>query len=186
MRRYYVPANTWTGFYVGANGGYGWSADKATTSSFANDDGATATSPTASFDRNGGFGGAQIGYNVQRGQLVFGIEADIQGAGIRGSATTSASADNGDVIATGKATSSLDWFGTVRGRLGYAYDRSLFYFTGGLAFGGVKDRLALTFDDRQDNGGISTSPFREGHNCDRFCSRRWRRIRSDACVVAQG
>ena len=60
--------------------------------------------------------------------LVLGIEADIQGAGIDASSTYA-----------GKAYSSeLDYFGTVRGRIGYAFDRALVYGTGGFAYGGLK------------------------------------------------
>ncbi len=98
----------WSGLYVGVNGGYGWDAKNVA---------AGVNSP------EGGFGGGQIGYNVQRGNIVFGLETDIEGSGI------SASTD-------GK-TSSLDYFGTVRGRLGYAFGRALVYGTGGFAYGQV-------------------------------------------------
>src|SRR5258706_13123413 len=68
-------ANTWTGFYVGVNGGYGWTPSDST---FGTD-----------FSPSGGFGGGQIGYNWQGAfglgsHLVLGVEADIQGAGISG------------------------------------------------------------------------------------------------------
>ena len=58
----YVGVN-WSGLYVGVNGGYGWSR--------------TPTCHPA-----GAFGGGQIGYNFQRGNIVFGIETDIQGSGV--------------------------------------------------------------------------------------------------------
>lgn len=107
----YVGVN-WSGLYVGVNGGYGWNAD--TNGNLV--------------DPSGGFGGGQIGYNFQRGNIVFGVEADFEGADIQDSATT----------ASGKtANSNMDWFGTVRGRLGYAFDRALIYATGGLAYGDV-------------------------------------------------
>jgi outer membrane immunogenic protein len=109
---------------------------------------------TASFDSKGWFGGGQIGYNWRPlgaggykdgpayGNFVFGVEADIQGADITGSGTVSGNA--GSAV----ARTSLDWFGTVRGRLGYAFDNVLLYGTGGLAFGGVQDKLttAVTAD----------------------------------------
>ncbi len=53
----YVAVN-WSGLYAGVNGGYGWSAN------------------TDNLDPAGGFGGGQIGYNFQRGNIVFGVEAD--------------------------------------------------------------------------------------------------------------
>jgi outer membrane immunogenic protein len=146
---------SWTGFYVGVNGGYGWSANKSTASSFADDGGVRSGVPVTSFDSNGGFGGGQIGYNLQRSRFVFGVEADIQGSGIKGSGKAVANADFGDTIATANGNGDLDWFGTVRGRLGYTLDRSLIYFTGGLAFGGVK-KPSLTADDRKDGGTLAT------------------------------
>src|SRR5262249_2163975 len=75
--------------------------------------------------------------------LVFGIEADIQGAGIDGqSSATLLSNAPGTASVTGK--NDLDWFGTARLRAGYAMDATLLYFTGGIAFGGVHDTLSLT------------------------------------------
>ncbi len=151
----YVPANAWTGFYIGANGGYGWSAGNAKVSAAAStpvESAMLSNSAAKNFDSNGGFGGGQIGYNWQHGQLVLGVEADLQGAGINGNGTEVTNA--GRVITTASARSSLDWFGTVRGRLGYAFDHTLVYATGGLAFGGVNDRLSLTVDDTGNGGRV--------------------------------
>jgi outer membrane immunogenic protein len=107
----YVGVN-WSGFYVGVNGGYGWSsADIA----------AGVNNPT------GGFGGGQVGFNAQRGNLVFGIESDIEGAGIKAN--------------TAGFESKMDWFGTVRGRIGYSFDRALVYGTGGFAYGNVNQSI---------------------------------------------
>jgi outer membrane immunogenic protein len=75
--------------------------------------------------RPSGFsGGVQAGYNFQSGPLVFGVEADLQATG----------AD--DTFAPWKF--SNPWFGTVRGRAGYAFNNILFYGTGGLAFGELR------------------------------------------------
>jgi outer membrane immunogenic protein len=80
--------------------------------------GSVANNPT----RPSGFvGGAQAGYNFQTGPWVFGIEGDIQGTGAS------------DTFAPWKF--SNPWFGTVRGRAGYAINNFLFYGTAGLAFG---------------------------------------------------
>ena len=100
----YVGVN-WSGLYVGANVGYGASAN------------------TDPLDPTGAFGGGQIGYNFQRGNIVFGVEADIQGSGV---------SDSGYGL-----KSSLDYFGSVRGRVGYTFDRTLVYGTGGFGFGQV-------------------------------------------------
>jgi outer membrane immunogenic protein len=69
-------------------------------------------------------GGVQGGYNWQSGPLVFGVEGDLQATG----------AD--DTFAPWKF--SNPWFGTVRGRIGYAFNNILFYGTGGLAFGELR------------------------------------------------
>jgi len=83
--------------------------------------GSVANSPT----KPSGFeGGVQAGYNWQSGALVFGLEGDLQAN----------AAD--DTFAPWKF--SNPWFGTVRGRAGYAVNNVLFYGTGGLAFGELK------------------------------------------------
>jgi outer membrane immunogenic protein len=146
----YVPVNSWSGFYAGINGGYGWNADVrggSHVSAVANDGAKTGASPVDSFDQNGGFGGVQIGRNWQVNRMVLGVEADIQWAGIKGSRSAQAGADLVrcvfDVTSDARATSELDCFGTVRGRVGYTFDRALVYATAGLAYGGVKDTLSL-------------------------------------------
>jgi outer membrane immunogenic protein len=139
-------ANTWSGFYVGVNGGYGWSAQSSTLDTTAYDgygDGYYGYD-SAKLTKEGAFGGGQIGYNIQRDRLVYGIEFDIQAADIKGSKSSEASADEGDVITDAQVKSSLDWFGTLRGRVGYLFGNSLLYATGGLAFGGVNDSLSMT------------------------------------------
>ena len=99
---------------------------------------------------SGGFGGGQIGYNWQgvwHPHLVIGVEADIQGASVSESAT--------DILgATYK--SELDWFGTVRGRLGYATESSLVYATGGLAYGGIHNRIVSPGGDVFSKSGTET------------------------------
>lgn len=110
----YQPA-IWDGAYIGINGGYGWSN-------------AGPSEP------EGGFGGGQIGYNWQRDRFVFGLEGDFQGADISGSAFT----DRGDT-----ARSDMNWFSTVRGRVGFASGPWLLYATGGLAIADVNNRVSF-------------------------------------------
>ncbi|MBT3070957.1 outer membrane beta-barrel protein [Rhodomicrobium sp. Az07] len=106
-----APVSSWTGFYAGINGGYGWDDVDAGT----NFDG----------DFNGGFGGGQIGYNWQGASpFVIGIEADLQGSGI-----------GVDGVFARNDEFNLNYFGTVRGRLGYAMGNTLVYATGGFAYG---------------------------------------------------
>ena len=81
-------------------------------------------------------GGGQAGYNWQQGNWLVGLEADIQGSDERGSSDVCVVA--GCALGTGILTANykLDWFGTVRGRVGLLpTDRVLIYATGGLAYG---------------------------------------------------
>ena len=132
-------APMWTGLYLGVNGGYGW---RDTSDQFSYAACSANDCPPYGYDAfggigaDGGFGGGQIGYSWQgflgMQPLVAGIEADFQGADIKGSGTAS-----GDGWSENYKT-NLDWFGTVRGRLGYTAGPALLYFTGGFAFGGLK------------------------------------------------
>jgi outer membrane immunogenic protein len=73
-------------------------------------------------------GGVQGGYNWQVGHIVFGAETDLQLTGAE------------DTFASYKF--SNPWFGTLRGRMGYAFDNVLLYGTAGLAYGGGRLTIA--------------------------------------------
>ena len=94
-------------------------------------------------DRDGFIGGGQIGYNWQFApNWLFGIEADISYTDFRrdhvgGDACRSAGP--GTLLNTFE--SRLDYLGTVRGRIGYVFDRTLIYATGGLAYGDVRNSV---------------------------------------------
>ena len=112
------PAYDWSGFYIGAMGGYGWDRE----------------------DSSGGFGGGTIGYNWQfpGSQFVFGIEVDAAGASIKDSLT----ADVGDgIMATEEL--KINSFGSVTGRAGVAWDAALFYAKGGFAWAYRKDSISV-------------------------------------------
>lgn len=141
------PSPTWSGFYGGLNGGYGFNA---------NDDSVVWTETFAalpffgpatagSLDPAGGFGGLQAGYNAQLGRWVLGIEADVQGANISDESTGTTLnylAPGGTATLTTKNT--VGSFGTLRPRLGYAFDRTLVYATGGFAWAGIKHSMLWT------------------------------------------
>jgi outer membrane immunogenic protein len=116
-----VPMYNWSGLYIGGNVGYG-----------AGDLNASAFGFGLSDSIDGWFGGGQIGYNWQAAgsPWVWGIEVDSQWANIERNANAAVGAG---IVAS--AFSSLDYFGTARLRLGYAWDRVMVYGTGGFAWG---------------------------------------------------
>ena len=137
-----VPLFTWTGFYLGVNAGYGWHDSNDNTIFVPQ--GTFVTAPLASgalsFGNNSGdgfVGGGQIGYNYQFGQFVIGAEADIQWADL-GGGTGTAFVPLGfpPTFVPAGAAGGIEWFGTVRARLGFAIDRALIYATGGFAYAG--------------------------------------------------
>ncbi len=149
----YEMPQTWTGFYAGINSGYGWGATSGRLDTTAFDYPlsspltGTAGAGSSKLSTQGGFGGGQLGYNLQRDHFVFGIETDIQGGAIKGNTYSEAIAPNTPATllpladTEAWARSTLDWFGTVRGRLGYTFGTTLLYATGGFAYGGVRDFL---------------------------------------------
>jgi outer membrane immunogenic protein len=143
-----TPPFTWTGFYAGLNLGYGWNDDDKTIilrngGAFTPCSSVTSSCATSIFPQ-GWFGGGQFGYNWQSGPWVIGVETDIQGADIDSDVHHRAiflpMVTGTDFI---NAHRDIDFFGTVRGRVGYAFDRALIYATGGFAYGGVTDKLVV-------------------------------------------
>ncbi len=143
----YEPPFSWTGFYVGVNAGYSWGKATANlTGTVEVDDGVdpfvVSGSGSRSGNVNGALGGGQIGYNWQSQRWVYGIEADFQGAGQNG--LISECFDS----ACARASYDLDWFGTLRGRVGYLLEpRALLYLTGGLAYGHLSAEFSLSHPD---------------------------------------
>lgn len=118
---------SWRGFYIGANAGYAFG-----------DDGFV--------EPEGFFGGAQLGYNWQQGNLLFGLEGDFSGAGI----------DDGAFVAGGIASTEINWISTIRGRLGFVRDKTLIYATAGVAFADIDttfDTAALSFRNSDVEAG---------------------------------
>jgi len=111
---YAPPVFSWTGFYLGVNGGYG-----------VNNSGGDFGNP------DGGFVGGTVGYNYQMGPYVLGVEGDWDWADLTSSGT--------NVVSTYK--SSVEDIVTARARVGYAIDRTLLFVTGGYA--GADDKISL-------------------------------------------
>jgi len=127
----------WTGFYIGLNAGVGLGRDY-TGVAFP----ASPSFEASHLSPQGGLGGGQIGYNWQSGIFVFGVEADIQGAGLRDDRTCLFGCS---IFGATGFDQRLDWFGTVRGRVGLANGPVLTYFTAGYAYGGVKTTVTESF-----------------------------------------
>jgi outer membrane immunogenic protein len=144
------PIFNWTGFYVGGNIGYSWgrSSDSSTLTNTA---GTVLFASTGTTELNGVGGGAQIGYNWQIQNWVWGLEADIQGTNEKGTrdfvcaaVTCLPPAALALPAVTVALSEKIDWFGTVRGRAGVlATPTLLLYATGGLAYGEVDSNATI-------------------------------------------
>ena len=175
-----VAVYSWTGFYVGGNIGYSWGkadtdvAIPGFTVAIIDDLDIPGATFSDSAKLKGIVGGGQIGYNVQTGHWVFGLELDWQASGEKGGATRSAAFDVVEgfcpvvcIAAQGTATTQYEakilWFGTARGRVGYAADGLLLYGTGGLAYGRVKvagtNTVTGVVTECLIVGGCETEPF---------------------------
>jgi outer membrane immunogenic protein len=135
----------WTGFYLGINGGYGtgnsnWS------------DGPVGT--TGSFPISGYLIGGTVGVNYQIGPYVFGIEADGDWTNLQGNSGLTCGAISAVVPPPDGCQTQSQWLATVRGRVGYAFDRILIYGTAGGAFGNIQTGLnpPSTFDNSVEAG----------------------------------
>lgn len=143
------PAMDWTGPYVGANLGYGWSSSNSAKFSVVDPGGAWfgpclaagSCLSRVSYDRDGFVGGAQVGYNWQVNQWVFGLEADLDYSDMNGG-TTVGTAVGAFAPFVGSAHSDIDWLSTIRGRLGLAFGSALVYATAGFAGGSVEDSFS--------------------------------------------
>ncbi|MDK9697142.1 MAG: porin family protein [Siculibacillus sp.] len=122
-------AFNWTGFYGGGYVEYGFGKDRV---------GIAPPVAIGMANVNGFGGGLTAGYNYQTGNFVVGLEADI-GLSNMHDRVTNALLFGGSV-----ANVKYDWFATVRPRVGYAIDNLLLYATGGLAVGGIDNRIAVT------------------------------------------
>jgi len=127
-----VPTFSWSGLYLGVHGGYGWTRWTGT--------GALGTD---SVNGNGWLAGGQIGYNYQTGRFVLGIEGDYSWANVK----------HETALFAGNLTLKNDYFATVTGRVGYAFDNILVYGKGGVAW--TRDK----WDATDGLGGTATGDF---------------------------
>jgi len=145
-----APALSWTGFYIGIQGGAAWSKFKINEQASFSSNSATAANSTA---KSSGEAGIYAGYIYQFSQgFILGGEADFNWTHLSGASPPfelTSSAPCGEAgastqICVGRATSNLRWYGTVRGTVGHTAGPLLLYATGGLAYGEVKSSVAGT------------------------------------------
>jgi outer membrane immunogenic protein len=161
-----ATVTNWSGLTIGGNIGYGWGNGNTDFSFLPSPEAFELNNTTLGARLTGVIGGAQLGYNWQIGSVVTGLEADIQGSGIKGSARRSPVFFNTDSeVIPGSFLSTeqkLSWFGTLRGRLGATVTPDLLlYATGGLAYGHV-DASANTFFNNITQYPASVSKTKAG------------------------
>jgi outer membrane immunogenic protein len=152
-----APIFTWTGIYLGGQIGYAWT--NYNTAVYANGYCATCVFvgqeggiPGYIYDSfpiggnaSGVIGGAHVGYNLQFNQWVVGLEGDVDGSSLSKTVNLSPYSNYYlDYIPTTVHT-TLGVQGSIRGRVGIAFDRVLLYGTGGVAFGGFKSDVTTAY-----------------------------------------
>ena len=159
--------SAWSGFYVGANVGYGFANDHTQQDLLQSFTGSSTPSllatsePGTSVAPRGALGGAQFGYNWQAApHWLVGFEADFQGTAQNDTACISLVCFN-QILSTGatlvdnvQVQHQLDYFGTARGRIGAIFNNTLFYATGGAAVGRVRDTLHVDFAGTNAAGSL--------------------------------
>lgn len=149
---YAAPVASWTGFYVGLNGGYAGGKSSLGLDAAALGGGGGFGLGTLDLKSNGFLGGAQIGYNWQAGQFLWGFETDIQGSNIESKLGFGAFGGGGGA-GIGDLGTTVDYFGTVRGRVGISpWERTMVYATGGLAYGQVSTSFLIPLGEKTKVG----------------------------------
>jgi outer membrane immunogenic protein len=169
-----APVYSWTGFYIGGNAGWAWEQSRLVNFSTSDPGGgvpglANVVGPGSpiSFGASGSAaGGFQVGYNWQFNRAwLFGLESDIDFLHNHGSSGTSTTVVTGLGPFIGSANQSLDWFGTVRARVGYLPTNALLvYGTGGLAYGTISSSANYF-----NASGISVGIFNGGCVAGTYC-----------------
>ena len=154
----------WSGVYVGANVGYGRNhADVADTFS-APGFGALGTTTHTSLSMNGAIGGGQIGYNLQRGRIVFGLEGDFQSSGQRDKHPYGCDVGGASVPGcTVYPNDQIQWFATLRARAGITKDRWLLYGSVGPAWQNLHSSGVVTISGVGSWNVFSSSTTRTGY-----------------------
>lgn len=141
-----LSPSPWLGVYAGINGGYGASLNDQN----VHFDESAGIVPVFSgnfgtLDLRGGFAGGQLGANfAQLGPIILGVEADAQWSEIDDDASRTIPYLGGGTTISARKKNEVTAFGTFRPRIGFAFDRTLVYATGGLAWGKIEHTFATT------------------------------------------
>jgi outer membrane immunogenic protein len=150
------PIFTWTGIYVGGQIGYAWTNGNNQFTGFDpffGPEGALVTTSVGGTP-SGVIGGAHVGYQIEfqwpsLSGVVIGLEGSVDGTSVRN--TSAAFFPDGTTLT---AQTWADIQGSIRGKVGIAWDRALIYATGGVAFGGFNTNLSLA-----NSGAVTGVPF---------------------------
>ena len=173
-------SHNWGGWYVGGNAGGVWGRSDTSnafvngTAPIANQQAIAAASPRL---EPGGFtGGGQVGYNHQVDRWLFGVEADANYFGLKQTRTAAAPFPIGISAFSTSNSVTTDWLVTLRPRVGYTVDRTLFYVTGGLALTELKISNGFTDSTGQnETAGLSkiTAGWTAGAGIEHAFTKNW-------------
>jgi outer membrane immunogenic protein len=151
------PVFTWTGVYIGGQIGGAWGSGAL--SNFNGFDPFTGAFVNTSLGGtpSGVIGGGHVGYQVQINQWVLGVEGSVDGTSLRKTAVAAFPNFFGGSVLTTQTTADVQ--GSIRGKLGIAWDRFMIYGTGGVAFGGFNTNFQFAAPN-----GIVVPPFFASNN----------------------
>lgn len=159
-----VPAAyDWTGFYAGVNAGAAINDTSIEQNQYFRGNRIKEQEDNLTSNQTVFTGGGMLGYNWQFDQIVLGVEADINYLGFSDDRDFDRDLISpfGPIDVTSSVSFDADWFGTVRGRLGFAHDNILFYGTGGVAYGHMeaeaKQNVSQYGKSRMDYEGSNSS-----------------------------
>lgn len=162
-----APARDWSGPYLGLHAGYGFDDGRTaslsgTSTATGNAIGSGARPGQFNTNRSGFVGGGQVGWNLQRGNFIFGPEGDFSYMRSRGTANIGTLAGAGGAPQSSVVRTRLDWLASARLRAGYALGRGMIYGTGGYAVGKVKGQATFYAPNGTLNYGGGNSYTAQG------------------------
>jgi len=153
-----VPVFSWTGLYLGFQAGFAWGNGNLNFTGFDSSTGSPVTDSITG-SHNGVIGGAHLGYNYQIEQWVVGVEGSVDVTSSLSTASFPAAFGGSSL----SASTASNVQGSIRGRLGYAFDRALIYATGGIMLGNYTTSYML-ISNYSANPGINGGNLVFGSN----------------------